>query len=122
MIIEKQKNRYKISDKYSNLGYEKLRIGSVDSFQGMEFNYVCLSMVRSNLFPLKTESDVRKKFGFLTNPNRLCVAMSRQKELLVMFGDSKMLEYGDFEDIRPLQKFLKMCKEERDYGKFELIL
>lgn len=122
LVVEKQKNEYIISNKYSNLGYEKLRIGSVDSFQGMEFNYVCLSMVRSNQFPLNTESDVRRKFGFLTNPNRLCVAMSRQKELLIMFGDSSMLEKEEFEDIKPLQKFLRMCKEEREYGEFKSIL
>ncbi len=123
LIVEKQKNgEYKISDSYSNLGYEKLRIGSVDSFQGMEFNYVCLSMVRSNKNPLKDEKDVRSKFGFLTNPNRLCVAMSRQKELLVMFGDSQMLEEGEYSDIKPLQDFLRMCKEEREYGEYKSIL
>ena len=123
LIVEKQKNgEYKITDNYSNLGYEKLRIGSVDSFQGMEFNYVCLSMVRSNKDPLKNEKDVRSKFGFLTNPNRLCVAMSRQKELLVMFGDSEMLEKGEFNDIKPLQDFLRMCKEEREYGEYKSIL
>lgn len=120
LAVEKQKNgEYKI---LINLGYEKLRIGSVDSFQGMEFNYVCLSMVRSNKKPLKDEKDVRNKFGFLTNPNRLCVAMSRQKELLVMFGDSQMLEEGEYNDIKPLQDFLKMCKEEREYGEYKSIL
>lgn len=122
LVVEKLKNGYKLSNKYSNLGYEKIRIGSVDSFQGMEFNYVCLSMVRSNKIALKTENDVRRKFGFLTNPNRLCVAMSRQKELLVMFGDSQMLMEGEYEDIKPLQKFLRMCKEERDYGEFRTLL
>lgn len=123
LVVEKQKNgEYKLSNSYSDSGYEKLRIGSVDSFQGMEFNYVCLSMVRSNKNPLKDEKDVRSKFGFLTNPNRLCVAMSRQKELLIMFGDSKMLEEGEYSDIKPLQDFLRMCKEEREYGEYKSIL
>lgn len=122
LVVEKLKNGYKISTKYSSLGYEKIRIGSVDSFQGMEFNYVCLSMVRSNKIDLKTENDVRRKFGFLTNPNRLCVAMSRQKELLIMFGDSQMLMEGEYEDIKPLQRFLRMCKEEGNYGEFRTLL
>ena len=89
----------------------------MDAFQGMEFNFVCLSMVRSN-----NEKNIRKKFGFLTNRNRLCVAMSRQKELLVVFGDSKMLEGEKHTDIEVLQEYLKMCKEDGEYGKFESIL
>ena len=87
----------------------------------MEFNFVCLSMVRSNKFPLD-EKNIRNKFGFLTNRNRLCVAMSRQKELLVVFGDSKMLEGEKYTDVEVLQEYLKMCKEDGEYGKFESIL
>ena len=100
---------------------EKIRIGTVDAFQGMEFNFVCLSMVRSNKFP-SNENNIRKKFGFLTNRNRLCVAMSRQKELLAVFGDSKMLDGEKYPDIEVLQEYLKMCKEDGKYGKFESLL
>lgn len=126
VIVEKHKNGYRVIDKYAfskEKGIdEKLRVGSVDAFQGMEFNFVCLSMVRSNKDLLKNEKDVRGKFGFLTNANRLCVAMSRQKELLIMFGDSKMFEKGNYDDIKPLKEYLKMCKEEGEYGKFKSLL
>ena len=124
IVIKKNKN-YVINDKYKFSNEEgineKIRIGTVDAFQGMEFNFVCLSMVRSNKFHLN-EGNIRKKFGFLTNRNRLCVAMSRQKELLVVFGDSKMLEGEKHTDIEVLQEYLKMCKEDGEYGKFESIL
>lgn len=124
VVIKKNKN-YVINDKYKFSNEEgineKIRIGTVDAFQGMEFNFVCLSMVRSNKFHLN-ESNIRKKFGFLTNRNRLCVAMSRQKELLVVFGDSKMLEGEKYPDIEVLQEYLKMCKEDGEYGKFESLL
>ena len=120
-LIVIKDNNYTINDKYKLSNEEgineKIRIGSVDAFQGMEFNFVCLSMVRSN-----DEKNIRKKFGFLTNRNRLCVAMSRQKELLVVFGDSKMLEGEKHTDIEVLQEYLKMCKEDGEYGKFESIL
>ena len=124
IVIKKNKN-YVINDKYKFSNEEgineKIRIGTVDAFQGMEFNFVCLSMVRSNKFHLN-EGNIRKKFGFLTNRNRLCVAMSRQKELLVVFGDSKMLEGEKYPDIEVLQEYLKMCKEDGEYGKFESLL
>ena len=120
-LIVIKENNYAINDKYKLSNEEgineKIRIGSVDVFQGMEFNFVCLSMVRSN-----NEKNIRKKFGFLTNRNRLCVAMSRQKELLVVFGYSKMLEGEKHTDIEVLQEYLKMCKEDGEYGKFESIL
>ena len=120
-LIVIKDNNYTINDKYKLSNEEgineKIRIGSVDAFQGMEFNFVCLSMVRSN-----DEKNIRRKFGFLTNRNRLCVAMSRQKELLVVFGDSKMLEGEKHTDIEVLQEYLKMCKEDGEYGKFESIL
>ncbi|MGL5639159.1 MAG: AAA domain-containing protein [Cetobacterium sp.] len=126
VIVEKTKDGYKIIDKYifsDEKGIdEKLRIGSVDAFQGMEFNYVCLSMVRSNNIQLSSEKDVRKKFGFLINPNRLCVSMSRQKELIVMFGDSKMFENANYEDLEPLKTYLEMCKEGGEHGYFKSIL
>ena len=125
LIVIRENNSYRINDKYKYSTEEgiseKIRIGSVDAFQGMEFNFVCLSMVRSNKFPLD-EKNIRNKFGFLTNRNRLCVAMSRQKELLVVFGDSKMLEGEKYTDVEVLQEYLKMCKEDGEYGKFESIL
>ena len=49
---------------------EKVRVGSVDAFQGMEFDVVYLSVVRSNK---------SREYGFLQMEYRLCVAMSRQK-------------------------------------------
>lgn len=61
---------------------ERLRVGTVDAFQGMEFDVVFLSLVRSN---------DRGVFGHVTHPNRLCVAMSRQKRLLIVVGDDDML-------------------------------
>lgn len=81
---------------------ERLRSGTVDAFQGMEFDVVLLSMVRSN---------ARGAFGHVTSPNRLCVAMSRQKRLLIVVGDAGMLHRPDApESIRPLVGFHQLSE------------
>jgi hypothetical protein len=87
-LVEKDKEEnYVIASKYAKTleEAERFRIGSVDAFQGKEFDIVLLSLVRSN-----THSDIRRKYGFLTSYNRLNVAMSRAKELLITVGDESM--------------------------------
>jgi superfamily I DNA and/or RNA helicase len=81
---------------------ERLRFGTVDAFQGMEFDVVFLSMVRSN---------TRGSFGHVTSPNRLCVAMSRQRRLLIVAGDDGMLGTPSApQGIRPLVEFRKLSE------------
>lgn len=93
-----------IKGKIGQLG-ERVRIGTVDEFQGMEFDVIFLSVVRSggnfnadDLEQLRTENAAqdgtletitKKYYGFL-NDNRLCVALSRQKKLLIVVGDGAM--------------------------------
>lgn len=84
----------------------RLRVGSVDSFQGMEFDVIFLSVVRSgssfskiDLKLLARDEEYARKtglscYGFLTSENRLCVALSRQKRLLIIVGDSSMFLGG----------------------------
>lgn len=98
---------------------EKLRINTVDAFQGKEFDIVLLSMVRSTR-PGKTEyyreSDRTlagiRRFGHLCLPNRLCVALSRQKRFLGIVGDMAMLEDVDSrQSVPPLAEFLDICRD-----------
>lgn len=78
-------------------GREKLRIGSVDSFQGKEFDIVILSTVRSNNI-LRIDENNLRVFGFLTLENRLNVAFSRAQKMLITVGDAEMFG-DDFADI-----------------------
>lgn len=71
-------------------GEERIRVGSVDAFQGKEFDVVILSMTRSNTYTGIEEAQLNKKFGFLRLPNRLNVAFSRAKKRLIAVGDRKM--------------------------------
>jgi DNA polymerase III delta prime subunit len=75
-------------------------IESVDAFEGRESDAVILSLVRSN---------DRAAIGFLNDPNRVNVAISRAKKLLVIVGDSKTVIGGAPELFGPL---FEHCKEE----------
>lgn len=100
-----------------------VRIGTVDSFQGMEFDVVFLSAVRTckNIDTSKDfaalsakEKDVeaRKTFGHLCSANRLNVSMSRQKKVLVVVGDSKLVNHPLAPEYIPgLVNFYKLCCE-----------
>ena len=96
--------------------HRKLRIGTVDSFQGMEFDVVILSMVRTmpdNWKPRSDDEEIQARglFGHLCLYNRLNVSMSRQKKLLVVAGDSELLRSDLAARYIPgLVDFLKLCK------------
>ena len=99
---------------------ERLRVGSVDAFQGKEFDVVLLSCVRTYqpVKPSKAQSadaDEREKqlnrqFGFLRLPNRMNVAMSRQRQMLICVGDAGLATNADAEEAVPaLAGFYQLC-------------
>ncbi|MDF1552528.1 MAG: AAA domain-containing protein [Deferrisomatales bacterium] len=89
---------------------ERLRVGTVDAFQGKEFDIVLLSMTRSNDIVADQPKLLRRKYGHLMLENRLCVAMSRQKRLLVVVGDGGMVKDEQAARAVPgLVQFLKLC-------------
>lgn len=90
---------------------ERLRVGTVDAFQGKEFDVVLLSITRSNDYPADEPKWLRRKYGHLMLENRLCVAMSRQKRLLIVVGDSGMVKGEQAAQAVPaLVQFMKLCK------------
>jgi len=119
-----QDGAWGVSQKYKFLenGEERLRIGTVDSFQGMEFDISLLSVVRSqNPEKLKNWMDnqedrekiKRGVFGHLMSENRLCVSMSRQKKALVVIGDASLMTSSLATDAVPaLKNFYDLCHKE----------
>ena len=87
-----------LQEKYS--GKLTLKPSSVDRFQGMERNIIIVSLVRSNCiaqnekqapdYRVYKDLGFRKQndFGFAKSPNRLNVALSRAKRLLIIVGNS----------------------------------
>jgi hypothetical protein len=99
-----------VKDKYS----DRLLVGTVDAFQGREFDIVFLSLVRS--FDVRgmgiTDRLKTRTFGHLLSVNRLCVGMSRQKKALIIAGDTTLMQSDLARDAVPaLYDFCKVCRD-----------
>jgi len=89
-----------------------IRVSTVDRFQGMERNIIIVSMVRSNCIATdkKQKPDInlygdlgyqeQQDFGFAQSPNRLNVALSRAKRLLIIVGNSLLFrQKGIYDNV-----------------------
>lgn len=82
-----------------------LQFGTVDSFQGREFDVVICSLVRSNK---------HGSVGFASFPNRVNVAFSRARRLLLIVGNSgQFLSPQSTSDAywRPFENAYQVCRE-----------
>lgn len=78
-----------------------IKMSSVDRFQGMERNIIIVSLVRSNTITQQWKQKPnyakypgkgymkQEGFGFAESPNRLNVALSRAKRLLIIVGNAE---------------------------------
>ncbi|XP_077302471.1 NFX1-type zinc finger-containing protein 1-like [Arctopsyche grandis] len=61
---------------------DDVNVSSIDGYQGLENQIIILCLVRNNM---------ENKIGFLNEPNRICVALSRAKQGLFIFGNANNL-------------------------------
>uniref|UniRef100_A0A3P8YD04 RZ-type domain-containing protein n=1 Tax=Esox lucius TaxID=8010 RepID=A0A3P8YD04_ESOLU len=83
--------------------FKGVKVHVVDKYQGEENDIVLLSLVRSNK---------EGKVGFLSIPNRVCVALSRAKMGLYCIGNMAMLG-----KVKPWTDILQTLREKDQVGK-----
>ncbi|GFF45258.1 helicase required for RNAi-mediated heterochromatin assembly 1 [Aspergillus lentulus] len=81
-----RKKILKLMRNHSYLQGQYVKVVTVDSYQGEENDIVILSLVRSSN---------AKGIGFLSVPNRVCVALSRARNGLYIFGNAQLLYSAD---------------------------
>ena len=93
-----------VATKHSSL---PIRVSTVDRFQGMERNIVIVSMVRSHIIQSAKGQQPdwnrypefgfprQSSLGFAQSPNRLNVALSRAKRLLIIVGNRQLFSKLD---------------------------
>lgn len=89
-----------------------IQVGTVDAFQGLEADIVFLSLVRSS--PIYDKK--KNPYGFLTNVNRQCVALSRAKRCLIVVGDARMVSGNralEAKQAMPaIEEIYQLCRKE----------
>ncbi|MGY4744255.1 DEAD/DEAH box helicase [Streptomyces sp. ATMOS53] len=130
-LLTREGRDYEVAERlrYDSGGHrlDRLLVGTVDAFQGKEFDIVLLSTTRcgprQEVPPATTDRSynrwVARRYGHVTLHNRLCVAMSRQKRLLISVGAASMFDAGFApKALAPLADFLDMCQKGAPYGHF----
>uniref|UniRef100_A0A3Q3VQZ5 RNA helicase n=1 Tax=Mola mola TaxID=94237 RepID=A0A3Q3VQZ5_MOLML len=90
IIAPYRKQCEKIRVLLGKVGLSDIKVGSVEEFQGQEFRVIILSTVRSN--ESVASEDLQSALGFLSNPKRFNVAVTRPKALLLIVGNPHILD------------------------------
>lgn len=71
----------------------RVKLNTVDKFQGMERNIVIVSTVRSDKFKTAKGIIPNDNPGFAKSPERLNVALSRARRLLIVVGNNEFFDH-----------------------------
>eukprot|EP00899_Mesostigma_viride_P016727 jgi/Mesvir1/25055/Mv11899-RA.1 len=108
---QKQVHKFKCWVHNAGARLEGVRVGTVEAFQGQERKVIVLSAVRSRRREHVQGEDRKFRLGFLHNPKRLNVAISRAQALLVVVGNVHTLRACD----PHWQRFVDHCAAHRLY-------
>lgn len=75
----------KIKKALEDIDLSNIQVGSVEQFQGQERQVIIVSTVRSTI--KHNDFDITHCLGFLSNPRRFNVAITRARSLLVVIGN-----------------------------------
>ncbi|KAL5014202.1 hypothetical protein ScPMuIL_008472 [Solemya velum] len=108
IITPYRKQVEKIRLLIERLGMDMVKVGSVEEFQGQERQVILISTVRSNEGMIGF--DQRHTLGFLSNPTRFNVAITRAQSLLIVVGNPYVLHHDQY-----WQNLLEYCVENGGY-------
>lgn len=102
-----------------------IRVKTVDKFQGMERNIIIVSTVRSDKIIKKGLVERNSDIGFAKAPERLNVALSRARRLLIVVGNLRFFEsYRDKQGTAIYKNAIEIIRREgiiiEDYRKLNL--
>ncbi|XP_056278751.1 putative helicase mov-10-B.2 [Pseudoliparis swirei] len=100
--VDKIKHALRMDRELKKENLENVLVGTVENFQGQEFNVSLVSTVRSN--PKLTAPKQHFTIGFVNSVKRFNVAMTRARSLLIVVGDPRVLK------TNPIwNKFIHYC-------------
>ncbi|XP_002992741.2 probable RNA helicase SDE3 [Selaginella moellendorffii] len=108
IITPYRKQVEKIKGPLSKERLAEIKVGSVEEFQGQEKRAIIVSTVRSSLEFLG--HDKKFNLGFLFNPKRFNVAITRPQALLVVVGNPGILSKNEH-----WNEFLRYCIRNGSY-------
>ena len=93
-----------------------IEVGTVDSFQGSDRDYIIYDCVRSEKNPKKSRID------FIADEKRLNVSLSRAKELLIIVGDVNFLYRSQTKDKNnPFKSIFDYIYDKENKYKYQII-
>ncbi|KAJ4841105.1 putative RNA helicase sde3 [Turnera subulata] len=98
----------KIKGILENWEMSDVKVGSVEQFQGQEREVIIVSTVRSTV--KHNHFDKTYSLGFLSNPKRFNVAITRAKSLLIIVGNPHIISKDPY-----WEKLLWLCVENNSY-------
>ncbi|KAJ0034179.1 hypothetical protein Pint_24783 [Pistacia integerrima] len=98
----------KLKKTLESLDMPDIKVGSVEQFQGQERQVIIISTVRSTI--KHNDFDRRHCLGFLSNPRRFNVAVTRAISLLVVIGNPHIVSKDEY-----WNKLLWRCADNNSY-------
>lgn len=108
VISPYRKQVQKIRTLLNKANIADVKVGSVEEFQGQERRVIIISTVRSSQEFLQL--DAQFKLGFLKNPKRFNVAITRAQALLIVVGNPHVLCKD-----RHWNSFIQFCIDAKGY-------
>lgn len=108
LVIAAYNNQVRLlKQKLAAAGYSKIKVGTIDKFQGQEGVIVIISMATSS------SEDLPRGIEFLLSPNRLNVAISRAQWACFLLASPslRVMEPSTADGMVMLGKFVTLCKK-----------